>query len=837
MALIVVVSICSKIVAQNHLGPKSLNWLNQYNVVWHSQSKNSSESMPCGGGDLGMNVWVENGDLLFYIDRSGNIDENDQLLKNGRVRIRMEPSPFSQNGDAALFEQKLDLKTGAVFIKGKTAENTGTIKVWAEIANPVIHVDLDSHEASKITATFECWRNEKQLIAPSHSAPQSIKMSRWACYGYSSHSGAVYSYPDVISHKNENQVVFYHQNGDDRIFDKSLKLQRLDGVKDQFYHPTKNRIFGGVMCGANLEKTENTSGEYANTPYKGWQLQSVKAAKKHRLEITLHTEQNESQVAWENHLNKKLSRVAQNAWHENLVWWATFWNRSHIVINNGKDASDLGWRVGRNYQLMRYMLGCNPNGEFPSHFNGGFFVFDPVYMEDEKGMHPSFYNADYRKWGAWTGMNQRLIHWSFLKSGDFEALRPQFNYYKRNLINAQLRNEVSFGIKGCSFGEQIDSGGLPIGDAYGWEPPYGKRNPKSEAGMQNKHRHYFHSQLEFAYMMHEWHRFTGADISEYIPFMKDVIVFYFEYNKMLQRRRDGNDWGADGKLVLKQTTATESYKNGDDPAPVIVALNKNIEALLELPDKWLSHAEKEKFKGWQKRIPDLHYRTRNGFKTINPLVGDDVRSGNREIPQLYPVFPYGLFCVGSPDLEIGVNTWKYGLDKATAQYIIDMYGDPDVYPQKEEWWGWGQQAIFLARLGLRDEAKEYVSKKMDDAKGDPWKNTKVARFPVFYGPGYGCMPDLEWGTSGMIALQEMCLQTISNNGHDLRVLPAWPNDWDVDFKLHAPEKTTVEVVAKNGKVGKVLVHPKARKKDILCSTHIAFRFFYSSFFPFSSSKI
>ena len=32
-----------------------------YNVVWTTQSRNSSESMPLGGGDLGLNVWVENG--------------------------------------------------------------------------------------------------------------------------------------------------------------------------------------------------------------------------------------------------------------------------------------------------------------------------------------------------------------------------------------------------------------------------------------------------------------------------------------------------------------------------------------------------------------------------------------------------------------------------------------------------------------------------------------------------------------------------------------------------------------------------------------------------------
>ena len=34
---------------------------------WTSESRNSSESMPLGGGDIGLNVWAEGGDLCFYI--------------------------------------------------------------------------------------------------------------------------------------------------------------------------------------------------------------------------------------------------------------------------------------------------------------------------------------------------------------------------------------------------------------------------------------------------------------------------------------------------------------------------------------------------------------------------------------------------------------------------------------------------------------------------------------------------------------------------------------------------------------------------------------------------
>ncbi|MDP4227500.1 MAG: DUF5703 domain-containing protein [Bacteroidota bacterium] len=37
--------------------------------------------MPVGGGDMGCNVWVENGDVLLYVSRSGTFDENNMFPK------------------------------------------------------------------------------------------------------------------------------------------------------------------------------------------------------------------------------------------------------------------------------------------------------------------------------------------------------------------------------------------------------------------------------------------------------------------------------------------------------------------------------------------------------------------------------------------------------------------------------------------------------------------------------------------------------------------------------------------------------------------------------------
>ena len=60
--------------------------LADYNIVWNSQSENASESMPLVGGDIGCNVWVENGDVLLYVQRSGSLNENGEYyLQTGSV--------------------------------------------------------------------------------------------------------------------------------------------------------------------------------------------------------------------------------------------------------------------------------------------------------------------------------------------------------------------------------------------------------------------------------------------------------------------------------------------------------------------------------------------------------------------------------------------------------------------------------------------------------------------------------------------------------------------------------------------------------------------------------
>ena len=45
--------------------------------------------------------------------------------------------------------------------------------------------------------------------------------------------------------------------------------------------------------------------------------------------------------------------------------------------------------------------------------------------------------------------------------------------------------------------------------------------------------------------------------------------------------------------------------------------------------------------------------------------------------------------------------------------------------------------------------------------------------------------------------------------------PAWPRDWDVEFKLHAPHRTTIEGIVEGGKLMELEVSPGSRTGNVV----------------------
>jgi len=588
---------------------------------------------------------------------------------------------------------------------------------------------------------------------------------------------------------------FWHRMNEERnIFHHLVRSQGLEAVKDLLYDPCECLTFGGEMVGHSggkpLAFLGETKGVYAETPYRGWRYHSAQRAQTHRIDVITLIDQSETLDQWHHIMDKEVEAFEADdyaaALQANQKWWNRFWSRSHIHINPGRGESDSGWRLGRNYTLFRYMLASGLSQREPIMFNGGVLTFDPIHAADKfKG---AGYTPDHRQWGsALTAQNQRCMYWPMLKSGDFDLLMPGFDFYQRGVGTALARTRHYWGHDGCSFTEQITIPWLPGAMVYGYAgieyrgKTWRYRPPETEPGVcVNKAvNHLYEGQLEWSWMILQYHRFTGADISDYMHFLEQSVIFYDEHYRMREKQRTGKEL-LDGKLHITPTNTLEGHPKGANPTSVVAGLRQVLGGLIEITE------DKNKRQRWQAilaTLPEMPRGVVDGHTVLKPTTEHD--SFSWHMPSMYPLFPYEIYRLGQPGIELMRDTFLFGIGEK----------------QRMDHRAWIQGVVHFAHLGMTDEATALITRKLDNG---PY------RFPAFWPPDIDHAPDHNWGGMAMIGLQEMLLQT----GDDrILLLPAWPGNWEVDFKLHAPGSTVVSGHAREGKITALEVTPTHRKKD------------------------
>ena len=747
-----------------------------YDVVWTSPGRDASESMPCGGGDIGLNVWVEDGDLLFYMARSGTFDENNTMLKLGRMRLRLDPALSETD-----FSQRLCLQDGSVELSAGPEGDRVRLSMWVDVFKPVVHLEMHADRPRKATLAYESWRYGDRLLRKNESFQNTYKWQPPA--GLQMRS-------DVFEVR-PHGLVFYHQNPARTIVDATVDQQGLSDVRDGLFDPVSGRISGGLVDAPGFRFRGTSEGNYIDTPYRAWQLESGRR-RDFEVRVVLHTAQEEME-SWKQDLRTTLASLRRDADRRaSAAWWKQLWQRSFIELfpdGPGEDADPdraAAWRIGRNYALFRYQLACNAYGQWPTKFNGGLFTFDPRFVNPQRPFTP-----DFRNWGGgtFTAQNQRLVYFPMLKSGDVDMITPQLEFYRNLLGNAELRSKWYWGHAGACFTEQIENFGLPNPSEYGWDRPEG-----FDPGLEyNKWLEYqWDTALEFCHLAFEAERYAPAafDLDRYIPLCESVLTFFDEHYRYLAAQRGESPLDADGRLRLYPGSACETYKIADDAASTVAGLRT---VAAELTDYFASR-DAEKARRWEVflyLLPELPLREvlddqGRPVPALAPARSWE-RINNSEAPQLYPVWPWRMINLLSPDADVACHTYRY---------------DPDV----REFYthtGWKQYNIFAACLGLTEEARKLTLLKFADGPH---------RFPTVWGPGDDWTPDHNWGGTAMIGLQEMLLQT--DEGRIL-LFPAGPADWDVHFKLCAPGKTTVEATLRGGVVTQLEVQPASRRDDIV----------------------
>jgi hypothetical protein len=317
-------------------------------------------------------------------------------------------------------------------------------------------------------------------------------------------------------------------------------------------------------------------------------------------------------------------------------------------------------------------------------------------------------------------------------------------------------------------------------------------------------RYYYTSSPELMAMMLDYYAYTGDRaflVETLLPTCDSLLTFWDKHYVTDEK----------GQMKIEPAQALETWQAVVNPTPDVAGLHWVLGRLLGLPKEDVGPERLAFWRRLSAKVPPLPMGevVKGGYDSATPYDvpplppgevgkkcifpagtvinngGPGYHRGNTEAPELYAVFPFRLYGVGKPDLDIGRFTFD-------IRHIKRNYG-------------WYQDAVWAALLGLAKTAADYA---VDRAKN----KDEHSRFPAFWGPNYDYVPDQDHGGNLMMALEAMLLQ--ADDGK-IQLLPAWPKEWDVDFKLHTQCRTVIEGSVKNGKLARWEITPEDRRKDVI----------------------
>ncbi len=466
-----------------------------------------------------------------------------------------------------------------------------------------------------------------------------------------------------------------------------------------------------------------------------------------------------SESAWEAQMNSQIAQVNTTsepaALTNHYASWDAFWNRSWIFVSGDTNATN----VTRGYLEQQFMEACQGRGQYPIKFNGGTFTFDYAGK-----------NADYRAWGpGYWNQNTRLLYWPMLASGDFDMMQPFFNIYTNMLPLQTAATLHYYGHGGAFFPETFNIFGLYYGDDWGWN------NTSGTTCGDTYIKYHYQGGLETLAMMLACYNYSqdSTFASNYIVPMGTQTIRFFN-----------DHWSKNnGKLVFYPANACEMYWSCTNPADYISGLTFDIQQLLALPGSLITPALSTEWSNCLAALPPLPMDPTGTYVKPAQTYGSPMNSEN---PECYCIFPYRIFGLGLTNFNIGLATFN---NRTVKTYKSD----------------WSQDVIEEPLVGLTSAAQSDVINNFADT--DP-----TARFQAYWTSRNDYLPTEDTGGAAMSGLQFMLMQC---PGNQIRLLPAWPSGWNVDFKLNAPSNTAVRLVLTNGTVTTLTASPAARTNDFV----------------------
>jgi alpha-L-fucosidase 2 len=426
-------------------------------------------------------------------------------------------------------------------------------------------------------------------------------------------------------------------------------------------------------------------------------------------------------------------------------WWNSFWSHTGLFQMTSEDGSA---EYLENLRLLYLFTSAAENGgPMPGSQAGLADLFSP--LKDDHKWDPA----------AYWHFNLRMQVAANLGAGLFELNNPYFNLYSSNLTNIEQWTKTHMrGLPGACVPETMRVNG------QGYENEDWIKTPGLNCDAASP-PYYNARTLSTGAEVSQWiwRQYLATDDRKFLaanyPVMAASARFLLAYSQS----------GSDGKRHTFPTNAHENEWDVKDSTNDICAMQTLFPELMEAA-KILGrdHDLANQAQTALLQIPELPVTSDAIGQSYTP----NAEIHNTENVGLEPVWPYGLIGDQGPMHDLGVRTYR---------------ARPNVMQND-----WSFDPLQAARLGLADDVKDTLIGLTKKYQSHP------SGLASFIGD------DVYVEQIGVVAaaLQEALVQDYDGV---LRILPAWPKEWDVSGTVFIQHKSKVTVQQRGGVLGPVVI--------------------------------